>query len=92
MKEEEHPLLSISEFVLGQKVLAKHFKICHISYLYEISEKGGFFCWKNNNNNNICIFVNYKKWHFLESSVSLGHFTKHKSLKSASSAILFAKI
>ena len=32
MQEEE--LLLISEFVLGQKVLAKHFKICHISYRY----------------------------------------------------------
>ena len=89
MQEEEHPLFSISEFVLGQKVLAKHFKICHISYLYENSEIGGFFCWKKNNNNiaSSLIIKNGTFW-----SVSVGHFTKHKSLKSASSAILFAKI
>ena len=64
MQEEEHPLLSISEFVLGQKVLAKHFKICHISYLYENSEKGGFFCSKKNTQH--CIFVNYKKMALFE--------------------------
>ena len=61
MQEEEHPLLSISEFVLGQKVLAKHFKICHISYLYENSEKSGFFLLKKKKIHNIASSLIIKK-------------------------------